>query len=160
MIHFSTDKQFKLLYEENQKMVRNVLYNMGAKESLDDLVQEAFIRIWKGLPLFSFKSSLKTWIYRITINTVIDHHRKNKLFPVSIPVESNMTQTDESEMVSLTLEDLDEDHRSVVVLFYFEDLSLREISKSLEIPEGTVKSRLSNAKKKMKIFLESKGLSL
>ena len=162
-----TDQQkFNQVYDEYHSLVRNVLYNIVGKDALDDVTQETFIRIWNGLPRFAFRSSLKTWIYRITINTATDHFRKKKLMPTDLidkeieRRESSHTLSTEALIIESSLDELDENSRNIIVLFYFEELTVKNISKILEIPEGTVKSRLHHAKDKMKKSLSNRGVNL
>jgi RNA polymerase sigma-70 factor (ECF subfamily) len=155
-------EKFNVLYGQYHPLVRGVLYNMVGKEALEDLTQEAFIKIWNGLPKFAFQSTIKTWIYRITINTALDHLKKKKLNTNDYLDEQELNRIlsdnlNEEELVEASLSVLDEESRGVVVLYYFEDLSLKEIAKALNLPEGTIKSKLFYAKKKMKSFFELKG---
>jgi RNA polymerase sigma-70 factor (ECF subfamily) len=160
-----TRERFEQLYEEHHRFVRNVIYNMTGEGPLEDLVQEAFLKIWQGLPAFGFRSSVKTWIYRVSINVAIDHFRKKRFVPeefkeatvVTDPVPGQGTG-EIKRVIQEGLRALDEEHRAVVVLHYFEELSIREVARTLEIPEGTVKSRLHYAKKRLGELLEKSGV--
>lgn len=161
----SEQKRFTQLYKEHHRLVRNVLYNMVDEKVLDDLVQEAFLRIWKGLPRFAFKSSLKTWIYRIAIHTALDHLRTIKLRPRESSLEELQIVPDEKlelplnqHLVQQALQTLDENHRSVIILHFFEELDITQVAKILEIPPGTVKSRIFTAKGKLKHLIQKEGL--
>jgi len=162
----SGQKHFNKIYNEYHKMVRNVLFNMTGQDVLDDLTQETFIRIWAGLPRFALRSSIQTWIYRITVNTATDHLRKKKSMNnldselKEKSTENSSPEVSYTEIISEALSGLEDDFRVVVVLFYFEELSIKQIAKILELPEGTVKSRMHNAKKKMQDFFSKKGVSL
>jgi RNA polymerase sigma-70 factor (ECF subfamily) len=164
MFEISDEKRFHQLYKDHHRMVRNVLYNMVDEKILDDLVQETFLRIWKGLPRFGFKSSIRTWIYRISIHTAIDHLRTIRLRPREVFFEEDLLVSDQDlqlplnqELVQKALQDLDSDHRSVVILHFFEDQSISQIAKILEIPPGTVKSRIFSAKNKLRKLLDKEG---
>ena len=150
--------RFEKLYKEHQRMVRGVLYNMVNQNQLDDLVQETFIKIWKALPRFSFFSSEKTWIYRITIDTAIDFLKRN--VPPTVKLSEQIPEAyqdrDFQQEIQSALQSLDEMHRTVLILFYFEELDIGQISKTLDVPDGTVKSRLSIGRQKAKIFLQKK----
>lgn len=157
-------RRFNQLYKEHHRMVRNVLYNMVDEKILDDLVQEAFLRIWKGLPRFALKSSVRTWIYRITVNTAIDYLRTIQLRPRETLFEEDQIIPDEKlelplnqQLVQSALQTLDEHHRAVIVLHFFEELEINQVAKILEIPPGTVKSRIHTAKQKLKILLQTEG---
>ncbi len=157
--------QFEDIYESYQGQVRNIIFRMNGEDEIDDLVQNTFIKIYQNLEGFKSESSLKTWIYRIAINTVKDHKkarsRKNwlNLFQPGheIDVEVN-DQFDQKislkEASKLIREKLSIKHQEVIILYSFEDLDIAAISKVLKIPEGTVKSRLFKAHKVLKKFVE------
>jgi RNA polymerase sigma-70 factor, ECF subfamily len=153
--------KFERLYGDYHRMVRNVLYNMTGAEHLDDLTQEAFLKIWKGLPRFAFRSSIKTWVYRVSVNTAIDHLKKRALRLTSLDDSLAAPEIETSAVNEKALNDalkqIDEMHRSVIVLYYFEELKIEEISKILELPVGTVKSRLNRAREKLKTILARNG---
>ena len=156
---------FDRLYQENVETVRGVLYNMTGRRDLDDLTQEVFLKVWKNLPTFAFKSSVKTWVYRISVNVAIDHLRSRP--PVSDPVPETLPDEQTAEEISRrsiqrliqeALMVLNENDRALIVLAYFEDRPLKEIAGILDIPEGTVKSRLHQARGSLKTELERRGL--
>jgi RNA polymerase sigma-70 factor (ECF subfamily) len=102
-------------------------------------------------------------LYRITYNCAVDYLRKNK---GAIDLEVNdldeRLEQDISnrELVELVLRSLEAELRVVVILFYLEEQSLKDISLALEIPEGTVKSRLNTARQRMNDLLVKKGAKL
>lgn len=164
-----TDPQrirFEKLYKSHVQLVRNILFNMVDPGSLDDLTQEAFVRIWNGLPKFNFLSSEKTWIYRITVNTAIDFLRKkkiatseytNNLKNYSSEIKNEFRQNDRQILIQAALQKLDPEHRAVIILYYFEELEINTIARTLEVPIGTVKSRLFNARQNLKKIFEPEG---
>lgn len=163
-----TKSQFDKLYDENSQKVRGVLYRMlmekAKGEILDELEQEVFIKVWSALAKFQFQSQISTWVYRISVNTAIDYLRKEKgnleisdqaqiVDPQSNTMEASSLKLD----IQNLLQKIDEKHRAVLILYYFEDRQLKEIAKILEIELGTVKSRLNTARKKAaQIYQESK----
>lgn len=164
MTEDSEQKRFTQLYKDYHRLVRNVLYNMVDEKVLDDLVQDAFLRIWRGLPRFAFRSSIKTWIYRITIHTALDHLRTLKIRPREAPLEDLQVVSDDQlqlplnqHLVQQALQSLDENHRSVIILHFFEELDISQVAKVLEIPSGTVKSRIFTAKNRLKNLLSQEG---
>lgn len=164
MFFFKQNKQvvFDKLYQEHHSKVRGVLYRMlleNAKpEILDELEQEVFIKAWKSMGAFEFKSKVGTWLYRISVNTAIDYLRKQKIQP--IPLDENLLKDEKKDTHDIQLDvtkllmNLDEKHRAVLILHYFEDKSIKEISTILEVQLGTVKSRLNNARKKAEALYE------
>lgn len=154
----NSKQAFDKLYAENSNKIRGTLYRMlmekAKAEILDELEQEVFIKVWKALDRFQFQSQISTWIYRISVNTAIDFLRREKVQSEKYCENEASSNDDrfkeefEKLDVQFLLTQLNEMHRAVLILFYFEDKSLKEISDILEIELGTVKSRLNAAKKK------------
>lgn len=155
-------KEFEEIYRTQASRVRSILYRLGPSSEIDDLVQEVFVKIWKSYSSFEGKSSLNTWIYRITVNTALDAARKKKFwsFFQVFTGEEGVARNDtslERDLVSKGLETLKADHRSVLVLSSIEGFSIQELAEILEISEGTVKSRLHYAKKEFLAYMNEKG---
>jgi len=145
----------------------------------EEIVQEAFVRAWKNLPRFQGGSSFYTWIYRITHNLAIDHFRRRKRRPTSEFEERIHSDTvDDGQMapslaltnpfkaaanaelkrtIERALGELSEPHRRIVFLREYEELAYEEIATLLEIPKGTVMSRLFHARRKLKEALIRHG---
>lgn len=155
---------FSDLYDQYGSMVRAVLYKLCDAADIDDLVQDSFMRIYKGLPKFKQNSSLKTWIYRVAYNVAVDDLRKRKKPKPELEVEdtvaSSASGTENRDLVHKNLKKLSEDHRTVLVLVCMEDLSLKEVAGITGVPVGTIKSRLHHAKNQMYAFLKSSGAKL
>lgn len=166
-------KLVDLYYEMVYAVAFGVLRN---RESARDVAQEAFIKAHRELPRFEGKSKFKTWVYRITVNTAIDEHRKRKRpmesldatdasdddeAPVIIkdPGADPSEKAEQAELRVLILKAVDQlspDHRAVLVLREYQGLSYEEIAESLGIEMGTVMSRLFYARKKMAEVLAPK----
>jgi RNA polymerase sigma-70 factor (ECF subfamily) len=117
----------------------------------EDLTQEVFIAAWQALGGFDGRASLRTWLYRIAYNAFIDAQRRRARQVVCVetlgrhraddtcdPVSDSMTAEDVA-CVRKTLETLDAEDRSVLVLHYVEGLSYREMADVLDRPSGTIK---------------------
>jgi len=155
-------EDFPEFYQNYRKLIRNCIFRISGEENLDESVQEAFIKIWKGMPLFNRKSKLKTWIYRIAVNTAIENLRKKKKHTELLnepPAPDHEGAFIAKELVHMGLATLSEEHRVVIVLSMLEELKIREISKIMGVSEGTVKSRLHYARRKLKEFFEKNGIS-
>lgn len=170
---------FRLLYQRYQQRVRSTLYQLCGSASLDDLVQEVFLKAWKGLPKLKNPQYFSTWLYRISWNVATDRRRKlakgqartslsenswekelnsNKL--LSRESTPDLMQLHYQDLVQRGLDNLSFEHRAVLVLHDLEDLPQRQIAEILNIPVGTVKSRLFHARNSLKKFLERQGISL
>lgn len=163
---------FRLLYQRYHHRVRSTLYQLCGFTMLDDLVQEVFLRVWKGLPKLRQSSYFSTWLYRISWNVANDYRRevfkihKEEQFLQDNP--DSMSSFNQKELMQLHYEDLVQkglqslnfDHRAVLVLHDLKDIPQKEVAIILNIPIGTVKSRLFNARKSIRNFLEQQGVCL
>ena len=170
---------FRLLYQRYQQRVRSTLYQLCGSSSLDDLVQEVFLKAWKGLPKLKTPKYFSTWLYRISWNVATDQRRKlakgqektslnekswekeqsnsSKLLnSQSVP---DLMQLHYQDLVQRGLSNLSFDHRAVLVLHDLEDLPQKQVAEILNVPVGTVKSRLFHARNSLKKFLEHQGIS-
>ena len=160
MENWQTDDMgaFETLYRQYEKLVFRTAYLItGSKESAEDALQEVFVSVWKSRHTYNpKKGKLTTWLHRITVNEC-SRKKKGKL-STAVSLEEKMIdlpdmkhQSHPEDVLASKLEydrllkamdALDTKHRSVLVLRYFNDLSYQEIAEALEIPLGTVKSRL------------------
>ena len=166
--------------EAHAQLVYNLsLRLVGNAVDAEDLAQDALLRALKALPSFRGESAPKTWVYRITVNTwknwVRSQMRRGfwKTLPLNLffggdeeecrearladnePPPGAALETEETNRtVQKALMELDAESRAVVVLREIEGCSYQEIASSLELPEGTVKSRLSRARAALKIKLK------
>ncbi len=172
---------FRLLYQRYQTRVRSTLYQLCGNAILDDLVQEVFLRAWKGLPNLRKTEYFSTWIYRISWNVATDQRRKlainrdrdygleklsheeNEFNPKERLSDAQDTpdlmRLHYQDLVQRGLDNLSFDHRCVLVLHDLEDLPQKQVAKILDIPVGTVKSRLFHARSSLKKFLQQQGIS-
>ncbi len=153
--------EFRAIYLSEEKRVRRVIYRMYPDGDIDEMVQEVFVKAWKGLPLFQNRAGLSTWIYRIAINTVFDYFKKQKKNSSGEVLKENRSELSAAinkDLVKKGLDSLSIEHKTVLVLSYMEELSLEEISEILSIPQGTIKSRIHNAKKEFLMFLNENGV--
>ncbi|MBF2055677.1 MAG: sigma-70 family RNA polymerase sigma factor [Cyanobacterium sp. T60_A2020_053] len=162
---------FRLLYQRYQQKVRSTLFKLCGTELLDDLTQEVFIKAWKGLPKLRENAYFSTWLYRICWNVACDRRRQLARIkrdrqtllthdPDVISDPEDLLQIHYQEMVQEGLQHLKLDHRVVLILHDLVDLPQKEIASILDVPVGTVKSRLFNARKAMRNFLELQGVTI
>ncbi len=155
----NNEEDFNEIYFEHKNLVRNVIYRIVGGNSLDDLVQETFVQVWKSLSDFKHQSSIKTWIYKIAVNQALMYLRKKDVLNLTpddqfeFPVNDQIFDIENKDMANVGLSNIKTEFKVVLVLFYYEGLSIEEISSVLEIPTGTVKSRLHQAKNEFaKVF--------
>lgn len=159
-------ERFKSVYGQHAPLVRAVLYNICGGEHLDDLVQETFIKIWKGLPGFKENAHIKTWIYRIATNTALDWCRKNAAVKAEYQLpdlpggEGGEANAMYRDIMIKGLQRLSPEQRAVVTICIFEELTIKEAADTLGLPEGTVKSRLHYARAEMGKFFQENGVTV
>lgn len=164
--------------DEHAPLVYNLALRLvGNPSDAEDLAQDALIRALKALPSFRGESSLSTWVYRITVNTWKNRVRSEKrrglwkMISLNVfsgdeqdeepafkagdaPLDARLETAEKGDLVQKALLELDEESRAVVVLREIHGQSYQQIADALEIPEGTVKSRLSRAREALKAKLE------
>jgi len=155
------EKAFDELFHQFKWLVfKNALIITCDREEAKDILQEVFIKVWKSCHTFNAeKGSFISWLYRITINQSISRYRKEKLHPILLDEESldslDMSHKEltenildckwEYEMLKELVDKMNDKHRIVLILRYFNDLTNNDIADILDIPVGTVKSRIHNA---------------
>ena len=155
------------------ELYQDTIYSMALSftknpHQAEDLAQEAWIRILRGLPKFRHDSKFSTWIYRVTMNTFLNANRQVKrerevvgtLLLEGEGTERTDVRVETSIDVREAVRFLAPEFRSVVLLRYVADLSYKEIASVLELPLGTVQSRLRRALDKLAKNLGHQGYSL
>jgi len=128
---------------------------VGDAAEAEDVVQQVFLSVHRALPLFRGESRLSTWIYRIALRAAIAARSKRRTFePLADHLrapsaEDELQLRDEARRVAAAMDRLSIDHRVVLSLFAIDGLSHREIAEVLGVPEGTVWSRLSAARRRL-----------
>lgn len=159
---------FRIIVERYQSEVaRTVVGMLGVSQQVDDVAQEVFIQLYRSLDRFRGESSLATYLKRIAINRSLDALRQRKRFmsrflsrdsddTLPEPVadnDSSIETRERNEAVHRAIQALPEKHRAVAVLRLIDERSTEETAKILDLPYGTVLSRLSRAQKKLQTLL-------
>ena len=152
-----TKEKFAELVLESEKTLYRVSMSMLKNETdCEDAVQTAILSAYEKLDTLKNEEYFKTWLVRILINDCNRQLRtKNRIISLSeysedVPAISNDRDID----VKMALEHLPVKILDVIVLYYMENFSVKEISHILQIPGGTVKSRLSKGRKLLEISME------
>ncbi|MBN1803703.1 MAG: RNA polymerase sigma factor [Sedimentisphaerales bacterium] len=142
----------EILVSRWQKRLWKYAYNLtGDADASWDVTQESWLSIIKGLRKLNDPAKFRAWAYRIITNKSTDWIRKNKTVKKVGLDEIEEQQLEKKNLdVKELLEKLDIGKKVVLSLYYFEQLSVSEISVALKIPKGTVKSRLHGARKELK----------
>lgn len=147
---------FLSLIDENRlsiyRVARGILNN---KEDIEDALQNTIIKSYEKIGTLKKDEFFKSWIIRILINECNLILRRNKKTIFLDKLENEESYSDDYGNIELTsvVNSLSEDLRITTVLYYFEDMSTKEISEMLNIAEGTVRSRLARAREKLRDFI-------
>ncbi|SDI44595.1 RNA polymerase sigma-70 factor, ECF subfamily [Alteribacillus persepolensis] len=157
----------RIMIEYGSGLVRLAFSYVKDKETAKDMVQNTFIKCYENLDNFRFESSIKTWLYRITINQCKDYLRSwhfrrvqarsflESAIGTFLPsAEDNLIKNTEAKEMKRLIFSLSKNHREVIFLYYYESLSIKEIAEVAELNVNTVKTRLSRAKQRLKILIE------
>jgi RNA polymerase sigma-70 factor (ECF subfamily) len=146
---------------------RMVYMHIGDFHKSEDITQEIFIKIYRNLNKFRGDSSLYTWIYKIAINTIKTHGSKDKELYVDYFEDISDDAWDESKLlegiqkanvVSL-MQSLPNKYKEVLILYYYQDLKVEEISYITGEPSGTIKSKLHRGRNMLKSMLLKEGVN-
>jgi RNA polymerase sigma-70 factor (ECF subfamily) len=154
-----------------QDVYRLALSILDDSDEAEEATQETFLAALAALDSFHGDSSLKTWLFSITVNVCRTRLQRQKrrerltqvlngiLQRMSPPsVEENAIQNESKETLWRAIHTMNEKHRIPIVLRYYHDLSVPEIAAILQIPEGTVHSRLNTARKLLHDVLKEGSL--
>lgn len=152
------------LYEASHQNVYRLVGRMVGFQDAADVTQQVFLQAFRKIGLFAGQSQFGTWIYRVAVNEALQHLRRSKRSHVQElkqePMDRSANSTDnvdDKELLEQALRQLDPDLRSAFLLREVEGLSYSEIASALEIPAGTVGSRLNRARRDLKQHLIQLG---
>ena len=161
------DDAFRRLVERHQAAVARTVFGMlGSRDDADDVGQETFVRFFQSLDSFRGESSVRTYLVRIAMSTALNalrSTRRRELRFVSddaaleqaVDPSAQVAPTDAARATRIreALDTLTPDHRAVVVLRLLDERSTKETAEILQVPEGTVLSRLSRAVQQLRVTL-------
>jgi RNA polymerase sigma-70 factor (ECF subfamily) len=149
----------------------------NSSQEAQDLTQEVFLRVFKTIKTFrSAEGSFGTWLARVTRNLLIDHYRRTRQQRVTDSIEDQLPVLEQegtagnarpdqalagreaSEILQVTLQKLSPDLREAVILRDLQEMEYREIAEVLDIPEGTVKSRINRGRAELARLLRKQKL--
>ena len=160
-------RAFGEIVRHHEDRLYNTIYRLvGSAEDARDLLQDTFVKAYENLETFRGGSSLYTWLFRIAVNTSLSHRRRRKWVQMSVPAGNDddpnpgnavadtatvdpadgLVTAETETLVQEAINGLDDEHRTVVVLRDIQHCDYRQIAEILEVPPGTVKSRLHRAR--------------
>ena len=159
----------QLVRKYQDRLFNTIVHVVGLREEAEDVVQEAFVQAFVKLETFQGNSAFYTWLYRIAFNTAISRRRRKKV-GVSLEQTREMTGSEPEDhgdapgdrlerqervgQVRQAMDALSEEHRSILVLREMEGCCYDTISDILELPIGTVRSRLHRARMQLREELQ------
>lgn len=153
------EQGFEIFVERyGDRLYRSLYYTLKDEAAARDLVQDTFVKVVKHIKSFNGNSKLYTWVYRIAINQMKDGFKKKQEDVMDLEelnigvshVESEAVNNFHRDQVANCMKAVPLIYRQVLVLFYYEELKIREIAEILEEKEGTVKSKLHRGKVALK----------
>lgn len=148
---------------KHEDIINRICRSFSSNDMIfEDLRQDTFINLWKGIESFKNNSDIKTWIYRITLNTCVSTYRKEKgksTLPLQPYESSEIIEPEEYESaqwLKKALENLSPlDH--AIMLMWLDDFSYEDISKVIGLNRNTVATRIKRAKEKIKNIIGKKN---
>ncbi|WP_421872596.1 RNA polymerase sigma factor [Marinoscillum sp.] len=157
-------QRFETYFNQYQDMVHSLClgYSKGDRDLTNDLVQETFIKIWGALPKFEERSTPKTWIYRICVNTCLLHIRKTK------NKQTETLATNHSDIVEEPSKDKNyhelywaigqlKELDRIIIMLVLDELPYEEIAEITGLTEGNLRVKISRAKQKLNKLLSNHG---
>lgn len=157
-------ERFTELIRAEQESLRRFLLTLcsGNGPEADDIAQEALVRAYVASGSFLGLSKFSTWLFRIAYNCYLD--RRRRTLPETLPADTPQAldlpapeQTDQAfryQRLYQAIDRLSEKEKAVIALHYFEDRSVKEIARILQMPSGTVKYHLSTGRNHLKTLLQ------
>jgi len=161
-------REFSLLvYRYNDRAFTLALRIIGNRETAEEVVQDAFLKVFRGIPGFRGESAFGTWFYRILYNCCLTRNRKRGDVLMDIHdlpggepaldeplIDQLLEERELNAIVSEAVDALPAHLRSVVALYYIEELTYEQVAEVMDMPLGTVKTHLFRARKRLKECLQ------
>jgi len=148
----------QIILENMQTLYRVAFSILRTEDEINDAISNTTVIVFEKIHTLKNEEYYKTWLTRILINECYKIYNQNKkIVYLETYDQEKLTYNDTyvDEDIKNLVRKLDKDLKQIVILYYFEDFSVKEIAKILKIPEGTVKSRLSRARKELEKALIS-----
>lgn len=170
----SDHEAFTALVDAYYRRTYNLIYRMvGGEQDAADLTQETFVRVYRALPKLRAEGARAAWIRRIATNLCLDFLRRRNATPTVVSLDARASEESDTaltweiadpsgepdrlyasdervRMLHRALDSLPLDYRTVIILHHIEQLRVEEIAEALGVPGGTIKSRLSRARRELR----------
>ena len=169
------NQQFRALVQEHGEKIYNLaLMKTSNPQAAEDISQETFLRVFKGLPRFRQDASLGTWIYRIALNVCHSHLGKQiprdalhqdvpdgdlgQIAQTDHDIEESLIQAGDQNLIRKAIAQLPQAQSDAVLLYYYRSYQYAEVADIMNIPLNTVKSHLRRARQKLKVLIPQEVL--
>jgi RNA polymerase sigma-70 factor (ECF subfamily) len=159
---------FELIVENYEKLVASIAWRYGVRqEDIEDVVSEIFLKTYRNLHMFRPDHSFSTWLYRLAANHVIDHGRRRQkeqarsempreLADGAATASDGLEARERAAILREAMEELSPHYKEVIFLVYVEGMKIDEVVGCLELPQGTVKTRLMRGREALRKILTRK----
>jgi RNA polymerase sigma factor (sigma-70 family) len=156
---------FSCLVTKYQDVVFSIaLKVLKNRNDAEEMAQETFIKAYRSISTFRGKSKFSTWLFSIAYNTCISSVRKKKFPATSIDLvrlndeeddwdDLELTEEERSKMLEMSLKKLPEDDYTLIILYYYEEQSIEDVSRIVGLSESNVKVKLHRARKKLYMIM-------
>jgi RNA polymerase sigma-70 factor (ECF subfamily) len=148
------------LYEAFHRLVYRLMIRMVGADEAPDLTQQVFMHLFRQIDKYSGRGRFDRWLYRVAVNEAYQHFRRTRrhehrplTYQPADPAVGGNERSEQKDLMEQALARLEPELRSICLLREIEELSYREIAETLDIPEGTVGSRLNRARRELKEHL-------
>jgi RNA polymerase sigma-70 factor (ECF subfamily) len=168
----ANDAIFEELVDLHYRRIYNLVFRMVRSEpDAADITQDTFVRAYRALPRLRAEAAVNTWIRRIAVNLCLDFIRKRNSIPPPASLDHHFGADGESgwdvidpsgeperllsskesvRLLNRAIETLPDDYRLVILLHHIDDMRVDEIAAAMRVPPGTIKSRLSRARRELR----------
>lgn len=160
-------EKYRLIMDRySQRVFALVVKMVGCEDDAEEITQDVFMKAFRNLEKFDFRSSLSTWLYRIAYNEAVNHTRRASRQEVTVD-ESMLRAVSDSQVDSVldaenpllvalpqAIEALTVDERALITLHYYEELPLREVAEMLGVGESAAKVRLMRTRRKLYVLIK------
>ncbi|WP_180951165.1 sigma-70 family RNA polymerase sigma factor [Marasmitruncus massiliensis] len=160
----------QMIDQYGSRVLKLAYYYVRNYSDAEDIMQEVFLRVYQNMHSFRGESACFTWIYRITVNLCKDYllrQGRRQTVPLvcdtcgeSLPEQERMFEAAEGGEVFSAVMELPLKYRTVIALYYFDEMPVKEIANALKVSECNVRARLSRGRKLLKEALSAKGMSI
>lgn len=162
---------FAVLVDNYKDMVFSLVIKMTKnREEAEEISQDTFIKAYQNLDKFKGESKFSTWLYKIAYRTCLDSIKKNKHHNNTFDINeitlhhikttesvlNDLERKDRAEMIKFCMDQLPADERSILWMFYFDELSLKEIIEVSDLSEANLKVKLHRARKRLLSIVKEK----